>query len=199
MAGMTDYTGVPLSDILNHLGEWTAETGTVIDTLKGERAVVETQRSKFEFPKDIVRYIDYFIDLLSRYRSDFKRVIAEIPAGVRDVHVEILTQIARSSRYEEEHCVEFKRQHITHRLPDESVRADLDTIYGETRSMLVDYRDLSNLVLRLRTFVGSSSASKPEVVSLKPGLWGVSVDLKQAARRIGLWWNRQKGRRGAGS
>jgi len=121
-AGMTDYTGVPLQDIVGHLGQWSEETGKAIATLKRQRGVVAQERTRFEFPEDILRYIDYFVDLFTRYQGDIDRVLAEISSGVRETHLEILSQILRSSDHEETHCLAFKREHITHRLRDERAR-----------------------------------------------------------------------------
>lgn len=199
IAGMTDYTGVPLEDIVNHLRDWSSETTNVIETLTGYRRAIEREPDKFEFPKDIVQYIDYFIDLFTRYRSDLDRVLAEIPASVRETHIEILQQLLNSSDYEEERCIKFKTQHISHRLPDESARLVLDDIYAESRSMLIDYRDLSNLLPRLRTFIGPISTPNREIVQLKPGIWGVSVDIRQAMRTVKQWWNKRARRGQAGS
>jgi len=72
-----------------------------------------------------------------------------------------------------------------------SARVDLDKIYSETRSMLVDFYDLSNVIPRLRTYVGPASSASPEVLQLKPGVWGVSLDLKAVARRLRGWWQRR--------
>jgi hypothetical protein len=35
---------------------------------------------------------------------------------------------------------------------------------------------------------GASSPKAGEVLTLKPGLWGVSIDLKEVGRRVGRWW-----------
>lgn len=185
---MTDYTGVPLTDIVDHLRQWSEETGKAIATLNRQRGVVAQERTRFEFPGDILRYIDYFVDLFTRYQGDIDRVLVEISAGVREAHIEILGQILHSSDHAETRCLAFKRDHITHRLRDEQARPDLDKIYSETRSMLTDFHDLSNVIPRLKTYVGLASTVLPEVLQLKPGLWGVSIDLKETARRLRKWW-----------
>jgi hypothetical protein len=33
---------------------------------------------------------------------------------------------------------------------------------------------------------------RPELLTLKPGVWGVSVDLKELVRRVKAWWERKK-------
>lgn len=186
---MTDYTGVPLNDIVDHLGQWSEETGKAIAALNRQRGVVAQERTRFESPEDILWYIDYFVDLFMRYQGDIDRVLAEISAGVREAHIEILGQILRSSDHEAARCLAFKRDHISHRLRDEHARPDLDKIYSETRSMLTDFQDLSNVIPRLKTYVGLISTASPEVLQLKPGLWGVSIDLKEVARRLRNWWS----------
>lgn len=186
---MTDYTGVTLPDILEHFRSWREGTQEVIDTLSSLRASVLDAKVQFHLPNEVLTYIDSMSDLLARYRGDFDRLVRELPHGVTNAHVEIVSQIYESSIHEERWCIQFKRDHIEHSTHEESVRPILDKIYGESRDMLIDYRDLSNVVPRLRTFVGSGvGASSPDLITLKPSFWGVGVDVKEAARRIRRWW-----------
>jgi hypothetical protein len=79
-----------------------------------------------------------------------------MPSSVGDAHVQIVEQIYKSASWEERNCVVFKQEHTEHGLQDEGLRWLLDDIYAESRQMLIDYKDLSNLVPRLRTFVGTT-------------------------------------------
>lgn len=154
MAGMTDYTGVSMDVILAHLSDWRDSTADTIKNLKNLRDQVETNRNKLDRPNEIIDFIDYFVDLFKRYEGDFARLLAEMPRGVNDAHVQIMRQIYDSSKLEERLCVTFKQDHIELSLKDESLRWLVDKIYQETRGMIIDYCDLSNAVPRLRTFVG---------------------------------------------
>lgn len=193
LAGMTDYTGVALADIVEHIRQWHDMTRDALTKLGTLRAGVEQAAARLESPEEVVSYIEHFGDLFERYRGDFQRLIEEIPRGVREAHVEIVTQIYQSSEHEDNICVEFKRRHISRELPDESVRPLVDDIYSETRSILISYRDLSNVVPRLRTFVGApATGSAHEVLQLKPAFWGIGIDLRQGAREVREWWRKRK-------
>ena len=157
MAGMTDYTGVSKDVILSHLRGWRHSTADTIKTLRGLHDQVEAHKEKLDWPNEIIWFIDFFIDLFKRYAGDFARLLKELPHNVSDAHVQIVRQIYDSSKLEERLCVKFKQEHIELRLKDESLRWLVDRIYAETRDMIIDYRDLSNVVPRLRTFVGTLS------------------------------------------
>ncbi len=155
LAGMTDYTGAPMSVILSHLRGWRTATADTIENLRAFRGKVERERKKLHSPEDILSYIQYFISLFERYLGDFERLLNELPNGVSSAHVEIVQQMYSSSKYEEQVCINFKHEHIERSLKDERLRGLIDDIYGESRQMLIDCRDLSNLTPRLRTFVGT--------------------------------------------
>jgi hypothetical protein len=196
IAGMTDYTGVPFDDIFEHLRQWRDTTKEAVVSLQQLRHRVDEEASKLENPDDVWSYVGYFSDLLQRYYEDFERLVTELPMGVRDSHIEIISQIYRSSQSEEDTCVDFRQDHIDRALTDESARPLLDEIYRESRWTIIDYRDLSNLVPRLRTFVGSPSSGKSEeLLQLKPTIYGVGIDLKQTARRLREWWKKRRSRR----
>jgi len=70
-----------------------------------------------------------------------------------------LRQIYQSSTLEDNHCQNFKNDHIERELKDETLRHSLiDPIYEETRGMIIDYLDISNLVRRLEALVGTKDA-----------------------------------------
>ena len=156
IAGMTDYTGVPMDDILSHLHGWKDYTSATIDTLVRLQSKTETHRDRLDWPDEILNYIKFFVDLFSRYLGDFDRLLAELPYNVVDAHIQIVQQIYESSSQEEQNCIAFKKEHIECSLKDENFRWLVDKIYAESRDMVIDYRDLSNLVPRLRTFVGTA-------------------------------------------
>jgi hypothetical protein len=88
MAGMTDYTGVSMDTILAHLVNWRDETQKAIEALTKARNETEKNRDDLDQADDIVEYIDYFVDLFGRYCADFPRLLAELPQGVTQAHVE---------------------------------------------------------------------------------------------------------------
>jgi diguanylate cyclase (GGDEF)-like protein len=142
--------------ILSHLGAWRDETARCIEELRRLDREVGRCGERLDWPDDIRNYIAFFIDLLGRYASDFDRLLTEMPRSVTNAHVEMVQQIYESASYEENHCITFKREHIERSLKDEELRSLVDEVYSQSRSMLNDYRDLSNVVSRLRTFIGTT-------------------------------------------
>ena len=198
MAGTTDYTGVPLEDMIDHLKDWKDHSDATVRSLREYLARVKENEERLDEPDDIKKYIQYFIDLFTRYSGDFSRLLAELHNGVAQRHVEVVDQVYRSSRMEENVCVSFKRNHIERNLKDESLRFLLDRIYGDTRDALVYCSDLSNLSARLATFVGSSSATAAftvddvDAVELKPNVFGIGINLNHLIKRFVRWFKQRK-------
>jgi hypothetical protein len=155
MVGMTDYTGVSLADILAHLRDWKQGTDEAIESLRGHLPKVLKASDRLDGPDDIEGYIRAFIDLLTRYSADFGRLIQELPQGVEERHIAIVQQILASSRHEDGMCAAFSRNHINRGLKDEHLRPLVDGVYEDSRNIIADYGDLSNLIPRLRTFLGA--------------------------------------------
>ncbi len=156
MAGMTDYTGVSMDVILAHIRDWRDETAKCIVALSRLQEELPRHHEQLDQPAEIAKYIRFFIDLFERYLGDFNRLLTELPLFVTNAHVEIVQQTYQSASHEEQQCVRFSRDHINHQLKNEKLRWLVDDIYKESRSMLIDYHDLSNLIPRLRTFVGTA-------------------------------------------
>lgn len=108
-AGDTDYTGVALADIIEHLTDWRDVLGTDAVAFKniGSRiAALPPSALKTE----AVAHAHYFADLCSRFAYDFSRLVREIPHGVDERHIETLQQLFVSSREAEERCIRFKQR-----------------------------------------------------------------------------------------
>ena len=193
IAGMTDYTGVDLEDIERHLRDWRDNTADAIGSLAECLKEVEEKRALLEAPNAVNTYINYFIDLFTRYLADFDRLLHEFPSGVRNTHVEILSQIFQSSKFEDNRCVQFKNQYIEKGLEHEEIRPLLDRICRETRGQIIDYLDLSNLVIRLRTFALANGpqpadSSLADAFELKPNFFGIGLNLKFIWGKLKKWW-----------
>src|SRR5215813_54010 len=107
-AGMTDYTGVDLDNIFKHLCQWKDMTGEAISSLQELSWRVDEEASKLKNPEDVRTYIAHFSDSFQRYYEDFKRLVSELPSGVLDSHIEIISQIYMSSSSEEYLCRKFR-------------------------------------------------------------------------------------------
>ena len=186
MAGMTDYTGVSLEDILAHLREWKECTERTIAELEQLKKAVHVAAGRLHDPRGMLTYIDYFTGLFSR----FDRLIRELPTGVRQSHVDAVRSIYKSSRFEDDACLQFKREHIERHIEDDSLRYNVvDEIYGKSRDLLANNLDLSNLAPRLQALVGTSIQT--EVFQLKPNFHGIGVDFKALFRKCAKLFTRK--------
>ena len=191
IAGGTDYTGVDLPDIEVHLAEWRDNTDDAIRSLNEGLKKVEEQRTLLDAPNAVRDYTKFFIDLFIRYRSDLDRMLRELPLGVRNTHVEILTQLYESSRLEEERCIRFKEKYIERSLEHGEVRPLLDWTYAQSRDQIIDYRDLSNVVRRLRAFAltgGTTESEFAKALELKPNFFGLGINLNFIGGKLKNWW-----------
>lgn len=190
LAGWTDYTGVSLEDICQHLSEWEKLTRDTISQLEKYRATVKNKAELLENAREVTSYLNFFIDLFSRYLSDIQRLVRELPSGVTEAHVEIVRQLYRSSKTEDDVAIRFRNTWIEKKLPHEEMRPLLDDIYADTRAVLIDYSDLSNLVPRLKTFVGSRGLPTEVLpdLHLKPSFFGIGLNLNRLFARVYKWW-----------
>jgi hypothetical protein len=183
-AGDTDYTGVPLADVLDHFAAWRDALREHIQVNRNilcrllEQPTSHKVRSGQEF-------CEYFIDLFERFIGDFERLLAELPAGVRTRHIETVSQMYRGARDADDRCVAFKRDHhLDALLPSDHTQNILAEFYRLNRDAVVNLFDLSNVLSRLRTFVDDTPApgvNAPEsspmnALELKPNFFGVGVN-----------------------
>lgn len=186
LAGMTDYTGVSLEDILSDFEGWLKLTSKTIEKLQGYITKVEGNKDLIENPREVLSFLHFFINLFERYRNDLETLINEMPAGVVEAHIEIVKQLYESSKLEEDYTIRFKNDWVHKSLPYEEMRLLLDDIYGETRNIIVDYRDLSNIISRLKTFLRPMTKSDEVLkdLQLKPSFFGVGLNLNRILARF---------------
>lgn len=186
LAGMTDYTGVSLSDILADFENWLKLTSETVEKLQRYAGKIEKNKSLIENPREVLSFIYFFIDLFERYRNDLEKLLREMPDGIVDAHIETVKQLYESSKLEEDYTIRFKSDWICKSLLHEEMRPLLDDIYGDTRNLIVDYRDLSNVVKRLRALLRPQTESD-EVLKdfqLKPNFFGIGVNLNRVFARF---------------
>lgn len=190
-AGFTDYTGASREDILVHILDWKNNTDEAIALLSKHLKSVVDNCDRIYNPDDVKSYINYFIDLFKRYSSDFSLLLKELPVSIEARHVEMISQIYRSSKSEEPLCRDYKRTHISRALKDESLRYSLiDQIYVDTRGMIDDYLDLSNLAYRLTALIGSKNSSNAigtediDILEIKPNFFGIGINFNHLIKRI---------------
>jgi hypothetical protein len=78
---------------------------------------------------------------------------------VTEQHAQAIADLYENSNEQERYCLDFKAKHIETKLPDD-LRPFVDKIYEETRGLVLDYKDLGNLVPRVRALVGASSTER---------------------------------------
>jgi hypothetical protein len=188
IAGGTDYTGYTLDVILDDLVSLRDFTRESITKLKSFAKNVKRQDAKIEGSDYVIGYINFFIDLFQRYLGDFERLIRELPEGVRPRHIEIVDQIHQSSVFEEQRCIKFKYDYVENQ-GEEQLSSLLSSIYYYSRQLLIDYKDLSNLNLRLKTFVstGEPQPSHEEAlksIELKPNFYGIGINFNHIIGRM---------------
>lgn len=197
MAGMTDYTGVQLPDIIDHIVGWRDDLDFAVSTLIGMRERLGALGNDWRVT-DGVGEASFFIDLFERYRADVERLRIELPNGVHAKHVEIVEQIYRSAVLEEKRCVSMKMNHHLYALSESNQAQTLvGDIYAVSRDTIVNLKDFSNLAPRLRTFVGSSpavsEAEPTKALELKPNVFGVGLNLNHIVDRLIARWRRSRG------
>ncbi len=188
---MTDYTGVGIEDIIKHLSEWRENTNHAISKLESLLSQVKGHRDKLYHPDQIEGYIIYFVDLFKRYSDELNRLIKELPLSIEQRHVEALGQLFDSSQNEERKCTVFKTDFIQVELKDESLRHCLiDPIYEETKSVIIDYRAISNVVVRIKALVGLSN-NNIDALELKPNLFGIGLNFNYLIKKFKYLFRRK--------
>lgn len=188
--GSTDFTGVDLDEIIEHLKQWDKDTIETIDRLNEYKRTVFAEKELLDAPDNICSYINWFLDMFDRYSGEFKRLIAELPIGVEQRHCEALVQLAEKAKEADRLCVNFQREHFERKLKDERLQRPLiDRIYGDSRDQVLDYLDLDNLSYRLKALIGArlspSTVTKDDISAfeLKPNVFGIGINLNYIIKR----------------
>jgi hypothetical protein len=187
-SGDTDYTGVSLADILEHLGHWHEGFESDIEYLGNvRRRLTALEPLDGNEVRLGLEFLDHFVDLFTRYRDDVARLERDLPDSVMERHVQLTRQLRQSAVTEEKLCVLFKQQHYLDALvPSNRVQNTLAEIYRCTRDTVIGMRDLSNVATRLETYVGTQAPRAESAVNaleLKPNVFGIGVNLN-------YWWER---------
>lgn len=189
-AGMTDYTGVDLADITAHFGEWQRGLRASADVLGNIRTRLEAAGPDSRVA-DGLETIDYFRDLFERYAADLERLKRELSRAVLARHVETVRQLYQSAVHEENHCVAFKRHYRLDALsPRDEVQNILAEVYRLSRDELINLKDLSNVVPRLKALETGqaepqlSSESAMNALELKPNVFGIGINFNWIWERL---------------
>jgi hypothetical protein len=125
-----------------------------IEALKGYRARADDYRAQLEHPPAIADYITFFEDFFGRAAAELDRIAGELPAGMRQGHVDALRQLANNAAAEGRRCVQFRDKWINRPLPYEVVRPMLNQLSIDTRDQLLELRDLTKAAEALKSLAG---------------------------------------------
>jgi hypothetical protein len=129
--------------------------------LRAARGRVETDAPKFESPKAILEYLDFFIGFFLSAAADLDHVIAELPASPSRAGVDTLRQIASNSSAEQRRCLMFRDKWINKPLPYEDVRPLLNQVSVDSRDQLTAFRNLNIAADQLDKLVSPATAPPP--------------------------------------
>jgi len=189
IAGVRDYTGVALNEIVSDIGWLFNETTTLVSKLHGVEQVVKKNARRLDDPKDILEVVRYHISLFEDYARDLKRLINELPKGVEERHIRIVEGITTSAvRHNGGMILQFKLDHISRDLKDESLRHLLDDIYGSIRQHIVNVIVGCAFKDQLSTFIGEKLSTASKVEKAKP-LQDIKVRLEPLAVSQGTKWS----------
>lgn len=175
LAGVRDYTGVSLEEIISDIARLHGQATDLIPRLHDFEEEVKKNRENLDDPDDIIDVIHYHFSLFEGYAKDLHRLVDELPKGVEDRHILIIEGIRTSAAHHNGGMiVEFKKDHIIRTLKDEKQRHLLDNIYGSIRQYIVDVVAGCSFRNQLSTFVGAKSAqitadSQVEPLPIPPG------------------------------
>ena len=194
LVGETDYTGVPLRDICADLDDWLENTNSTIKALRVLRERVDNNASSIEYPDEVQRFMEICEDRLSKFSGDLKRLKRELPQGVASRHIETIQQIYSSAVSQDRRITRFRDDHVFRPTQPEEVQRVLEETYITLREQFLDYRDLSNVAARLRTYTESVQETSEAFpyFHLKPNLFGFGLDLNRIIRRVGRLWPTRK-------
>jgi hypothetical protein len=204
MAGMTNYGGASLSDLVEQLTVWHRDAARTANILRDCLGQVGENQSRLDTPHDIAQFIRRTLAVVDRFVADFGRLVDELPKEVLPAHLELTDQMLAQRDASDRWCIEFKNRHIESGVRDGEMRTLLETVYQEARTFFVDTLDLSNVAWRLKTFVGVAQGRREVVearpadgalpaLHLKPNVFGVGVNLNYVIgwfRRKVLGWKR---------
>jgi hypothetical protein len=185
IAGCTDYTGVSIEDITEHISQWIENLVDDLSRLDKELANVACHEHHDRcLAQEGLYYIEHFKDLFKRYCNDLTLLKKELPKGVQPRHLVIAQQLYQSVKSEDRYCAHFKMANsLDGFAPSDNLRKLLASVYAFTRDSVIDLRDLSNIASRLEALEGISSITENvsqtamNALELKPNFFGIGLNL----------------------
>lgn len=201
LAGMTDYSGLPLADLIEQLSIWRNDATRAAEALQLYLDRARTEAPEFPGSSDVAGFVRTMQNELSRFSSNFDRLTRELPLAVLPAHLALVEQMVQKSDMCDRLCVGFKNRHIETHVSHDTLRRLFDRIYQDSREFFIDIQDLSNLATALQTFIGVQplppTRDAPTLpvealpaLTLKPNVFGLGFNLNYV-----LGWVRRLRRR----
>lgn len=144
-----------VAEVVGRLAQWQAATQDVVAALEAERRETESHANRLESPSAILEHIDFFVGVFGRAIAEVDQIAQELPAGVRQEHVDALRQLASNAAVEQRRSVVFRDKWINRTLPYEQVRPMLNRISTLSRDRLNAFRELNGVADTLLQSVGA--------------------------------------------
>lgn len=197
-AGTTTFSGASISEVLDYLREC---HGATLSTLRELEGLHQRFREEHCDPAEITR-LDSFtgrlVHNLTDVAANLHRLVTEIPKGVLPAHIELVEQMyADADRYETIAVRIRDDLRYDPALPSEAANWFLERIFSVGREQFVDYHDLPNLAVRLRTFVGVPLGESPtsgnalDILELKPNIFGLGININAILDLVRSRWRRE--------
>lgn len=188
IAGVRDYTGVALTEIISDIVSLHDETLTLLSRLQGFEREVNKKAKRLDNPNDIMNVIRYHISLFEDYARDLKRLFDELPDGVEERHIKIIEGISTSAAHHNGGMIyQFKEDHICRDLKDETLRRLLDDIYSSIRQHIVNVFYGCSFKNQLATYIGIKISSVSKGKAAEP-LHGSKVMIEPLPVPQGAKW-----------
>ena len=143
-------------DVVVQLGARKADALNTLEMLRAQRATVVAESAKFENPKAVLEYLDFFIPAIEEVIAELDRISEAVVVRVQRAHIDVLRQIAANCRTEQRRCLVFRDKCINRPLPHESMRALLNDISVTTRDQLTAFFDLNSAAAKLERIINTT-------------------------------------------
>jgi hypothetical protein len=190
LAGLTNYSGASLEDVIDQLRQWRGMIDETFAVLGECRSALDTsERGALQGLDDVSRFVGFSLAWFTSFAANLDRLVAELPVAVLPAHDELIGQMLAERAAQERYCIDFRNRR--ERLPREDAEI-AEKAYVEARSALVDLLDLDNVRVRLRTFVGVVSPSHGasdslKALELKPNVFGVGLNVNYIIGWLRRW------------
>lgn len=176
-AGLTSYENQSFVDIITDLGNWLQEIKSVNNEL---RNIINELKKENYWNKVYFNFKNCEISVIKFFETSINEItgiIKELHQEVRADHINRIESLAKTaSKYNHRLGDIWHKESEFNKEYDNPLFNSVDKLYCESRDMVVDMLDLSNLAMRLNDFVGKNN-KKSSLFFLKPNFCGFGIDL----------------------